>query len=72
MEDLINKLILTRIEVFGLGGLDALEGQIEHRKMLLKLKQKQKKVDKSQLLNEFDQEYLLGDLYKHKKDMAKR
>ena len=67
-----NKLILSRIEIYGLGGLEALEAQYEHRVMLQQLKEKQRKVDKKQFLNEFDQEFLMGDLFKHKKDMEKR
>lgn len=67
------KISVSRIEVFGLGGAEALEAQDEHRKMLQKLRDKKKQVDKKAFLDsDFDKEFLLGNTYSHKQQMEHR
>jgi len=66
-------LNISKVEIYGLGGIDSLMEQNEHRKLLAKLRDKRKQVDKGQLLeNEFDKEFLLGNTYGHKKEMKNR
>lgn len=69
-----NKMLnINRIEIYGLGGIEALEAQEEHRRKLQSLRDKKKQVDKKQFLDsDFDKEFLLGNTYSHKREMKDR
>jgi len=67
------KLYISKIEIFGLGGAEALEAQTEHRLNLQKMRDKKKKVDKAAFLDsDFDKEFLLGNTYSHVKEKEER
>jgi hypothetical protein len=66
-------LRISKIEVYGLGGVEALEAQQEHRRILQKLRDKKKTVDKKAFLeSDFDKEFLLGNTFGHKKEVEDR
>jgi len=66
-------LKVSKIEIIGLGGQEALQAQEDHRRTLQKLRDKKKQVDKKAFLdNEFDKEFLLGGTYSHKQEMENR
>lgn len=69
----LQHMSIAKVEIFGLGGLEALIERNEHRKMLKQLRDKAKTVDKGALLdNEFDKEFLLGNTFSHKQQTKDR
>jgi hypothetical protein len=67
------QLNINKIEIYGLGGQDALEAQMEHREMLQKLKEKKGKVDKKALMEgDFNKEMLFGNTFSHRAEVAGR
>lgn len=69
----LQRLSIHKIEVFGLGGQEALEEREEHRKLMGKLRDKKKQVDKKAFLeSDFDKEFLLGKTYAHQNQKEER
>ena len=61
-----------QIEICGCGGKEAEKAQQQCRSDRAKFIAQRRKVDKSQFLDGFSQEYLLGGTFKHKEEVSNR
>ena len=61
-----------QIEIWGCGGERAERAQQKSRADRAKFIAQRRKVDKSQFLDDFSQEYLLGGTFKHKEGIRAR
>ena len=61
-----------QIEIWGCGGKEAEKAQQQCRSDRAKFIAQRRKVDKSQFLDGFSQEYLLGGTFKHKEEVSNR